>query len=145
MVSVEYSEAAVEVLDILKHMESKYLTCIPVKVLDFLEENKSKTYVSNLDYTKSIEELNLKSKTQAILGLIYLKYWANDEEKIEFQHKLEENEEIFKQEMKEKYNKDNLFKNEEKDEIKEEVALKTIEKQNLVQKIINKIKTIFRR
>ena len=82
MISVAYSEAAVEVLDILKHTKEEDVNKIPKKFIEFLESNKSKTYISKLDHTKTIKEMDLKPKTHALLGLIYLKYWANEEEKV---------------------------------------------------------------
>lgn len=150
MVSVAYSEAAVEVLDILEHTKKEDVNKIPKKFIEFLENNKSKTYISNLDHTKTIKEMNLKPKTQALLGLIYLKYWANEEEKIEFRKKAQANEINYQKELNEKYNPNNLFKNKnavniEKNETIQQTSLVEIKKETIMQKIISKIKEIFRR
>ena len=145
MVSIAYQESAVEVLDILNHMDAEYVNKVPKKIIEFLQENSSKTYVSNLDHTKTIKDMELKPKTQAILGLLYMKYWANEEERISFENKLDENERKHRQEIEEKYNPDNLFKKEEikvetKEEQKEEMQVKPVEKQTFIQKILSKIK-----
>lgn len=149
MVSVAYSEAAVEVLDILKHTRKEDVNKIPKKFIEFLENNKSKTYITNLDHTKTIKEMELKPKTQALLGLIYLKYWANEEEKLEFRKKARENEVNYQKELNEKYNPDNLFKNKEKiivsDDNKTNMTLQKVKKETFIQRIIQKIKEIFRR
>lgn len=150
MVSVAYSEAVVEVLDILEHTKKEDVNKIPKKFIEFLENNKSKTYISNLDHTKTIKEMNLKPKTQALLGLIYLKYWANEEEKIEFRKKAQANESNYQKELNEKYNPNNLFKNKnavniEKNETIQQTSLVEIKKETIMQKIISKIKEIFRR
>lgn len=150
MVSVAYSEAAVEVLDILEHTKKEDVNKIPKKFIEFLENNKSKTYISNLDHTKTIKEMNLKPKTQALLGLIYLKYWANEEEKIEFRKKAQVNEFNYQKELNEKYNPDNLFKNKnavniEKNETIQQSSLVEIKKETIMQKIINKIKEMFKK
>ena len=149
MVSVAYSEAAVEVLDILKHTRKEDVNKIPKKFIEFLENNKSKTYIANLDNTKTIKEMELKPKTQALLGLIYLKYWANEEEKLEFRKKARENEFNYQKELNEKYNPDNLFKNKEKiivsDDNKTNMTLQKVKKETFIQRIIQKIKEIFRR
>lgn len=148
MVSVAYSEAAVEVLDILKHTREEDVNKIPRKFIEFLENNKSETYIADLDHTKAIKEMDLKPKTQALLGLIYLKYWADEEGKRAFKKKAKENEIKYQEELREKYNTDNLFKNKKeiiKDEnIKEEMVLQTIQHETFIQRIINKIKGIFR-
>lgn len=150
MVSVAYSEAAVEVLDILEHTKKEDVNKIPKKFIEFLENNKSKTYISNLDHTKTIKEMNLKPKTQALLGLIYLKYWANEEEKIEFRKKAQVNEFNYQKELNEKYNTNNLFKNKnqvniEKNGTTQQTSLVEIKKETIMQKIINKIKEMFKK
>ena len=150
MVSIAYSEAAVEVLDILEHTKKEDVNKIPKKFIEFLEKNKSKTYISNLDHTKTIKEMNLKPKTQALLGLIYLKYWANEEEKIEFRKKAQVNEFNYQKELNEKYNPDNLFKNKnavniEKNETIQQTSLVEIKKETIMQKIISKIKEMFKK
>ena len=147
MVSVEYSEAAVEVLDVLRHTRESDVEKIPKKFIKFLEENSSKTYEPNLDHSKSIKEMGLKQKTQDILGVIYLKYWADEQGKIEFEAKIKENEKKYQQELKEKYNTDNLFKIKNKEDFVqvEEKQLQVVQKETFIQKIINRIKNIFRR
>lgn len=149
MVSVAYSEAAVEVLDVLKHTREEDVNKIPRKFIEFLENNKSETYIADLDHTKTIKEMELKPKTQALLGLIYLKYWADEEGKRTFKKKAKENEIKYQEELREKYNTDNLFKNKKEiiknENIKQEMSLQTVRHETFIQKIINKIKGIFRR
>ena len=147
MVSAEYSEAAVEVLDILKHTSEEDVEKIPKKFLEFLESNKSKTYIPKLDHTKTIKEMNLKPKTEALLGLIYLKYWANDEEKIAFKNRAKENEIKYQEGLREKYHTDNLFKKEiiRNENIQQKMSLQTVEHETFIRRIINKIKGMLRR
>lgn len=152
MVSTSYSEAATEVLAILDNTETEAVNKISKKFLKFLKENSSKTYKPEFDTTKPIKELKLKPKTEALLGVIYLNYWANEEEKIAFKNKAKENEIKYQEELREKYNPDNMFrknttvieKQQENTQV-QETALTEIKKDTLIQKIINKIKEIFRR
>ena len=140
-----YSEAAVEVLDILDHTREEDVERIPKKFVNFLKEQSSKTYKSTLDHSKTIKEMNLKPKTQALLGIIYLNYWADEEGKKAFKTKIKENEKQYQQELSEKYNVDNLFKKSENN-IQETTQLPVVVKEEtFIQKIINKIKHIFRR
>lgn len=152
MVSLAYKEAATEVLVILNNTEIEAVNKIPKKFINFLEENSLKTYKPNFDISKPIKELELKPKTEAILGMIYLKWWANEEEKELFKNKAKENEIKYQKELREKYNTDNMFnKNktivkEKQENIKEqEIALTKIKKDKLLQRIINKIKSTFMR
>lgn len=150
MVSVAYSEAAVEVLDILKHTRKEDVEKIPKEFIKFLKENASKTYNINLDHTKKIAEMNLKPKTQAILGVLFLKYLGNQEEKEAFRKRIEKNEENYQKEIQEKYNIENVFKKRQavikEKTIEEKVELPVvIQKGSFIQKIINIIKGIFKK
>lgn len=142
---ITYSEAAVEVLEILEHTRKEDVDKISKKFLDFLKEHSSRTYKSNLDHTKTIKEMNLNPKTEALLGIIYLKYWADEQEKIKFLNECKERENIYQEQLEEKYSVENLFakKNENKNEITELPIV--IEKENIIQRIIKKIIGIFRR
>ena len=147
MVSVEYSEGITETLDILNHMSVSDVSKISKKFMDFLERNKSKDYVPNLDYSKKLYEMNLKEKTKAILATIYLNYWCNDEQKIEYKKILKENEEKYQKELREKYSTDNIFKrnniqSKEESVIQDNVSIMEY-KESVFKKIINKIKKIF--
>lgn len=72
MSTQEYSEAAVEVLDILDHTNKKDVQKIPSSFIKFLVNIASTSYKVNFDHLKSMEELRLSDKTQEILGYIYI-------------------------------------------------------------------------
>lgn len=148
MIDVAYSEAATEVLTILEHTEIEEVNKIPKNFIKFLKENSSKTYKPDFDFSKPINELNLKQKTQSILAIIYLKYWANEEEKKAFKKRINENEEKYQQELKKQYSTDNLFKTkkgiiENFENQTQKNLLPEVKKENFIQKIINKMKKIF--
>lgn len=150
MVRTPYSEAATEVLAILNNTDKEAVNKIPKKFIEFLKENSSKTYKPNFDKSKTIKELNLKPKTQALLGLIYLKCWANEQQRAEFTKGTLENEKVYQQELTEKYSTDNLFKNRVTSKLENEtkaqqISLIKVKENNFIQRIINKIKSIFRR
>ena len=143
MVSIEYSEAAVEVLEILNELEDKEFNKIPTRVINFFEECKSKTYNPKIDYTAEVESLNLKEKTREILAGIYLDYLCPEIDKEEYVKKIRINNYKHEEELKKKYDVDNIFKN-RKDDFEEQQALKIIEKESIFSKIIKKIKSFFR-
>ena len=105
MVSVEYSEAIVEVLEILQYSDDNIMEKIPKKLIEFWQKNKSATYRPNLDHSKSINEMNLKKKTKSIISMI-----CDDEEKNNINLILKDNEEKYQQELIEKYNSKIKFK-----------------------------------
>ena len=56
MLNQKYAEASVEVLDILNHMNENEVSKVSKKFISFLKENASKKYISNLDYSKKLNE-----------------------------------------------------------------------------------------
>ena len=110
MVSAEYSEAISEVLDILHNSDDNIVKRIPQKLIEFWEKNKSLTYIPNLDHNKTIDEMNLKDKTRDIITMIYLEYICDTDEKNDMKKILIENEEKYQEELRNKYNPDNIFK-----------------------------------
>ncbi len=147
MISVEYSEAIVEVLDILNHSDDNIIEKIPKKLIEFWKRNKSTTYKPNLDHSKSINEMELKKKTKSIITMIYLNYLCDDTEKSNIKLILKDNEEKYQQELREKYNPDNILKNKKEDKaIKEETqSLVEYKERTFIQKVFDKIKSIFKR
>lgn len=111
MVSVKLSEGISETLDILNHMDKSYIDRIPKKFKEFLEKNKSDSYIPNLDHSKKINEMNLKEKTKNILAILYINYWCDSEQKLKYANLLKRNEEKYLEESRKKYDPDNLFKN----------------------------------
>ena len=150
MVSDEYSEAITETLDILKHTRKEDVDKISSKFMDFLNANASKTYKPELDHTKKIKDMQLKRKTKAILAIIYKKFWCNSEKQEQFNRVLKENEIKRENELREKYNPDDIFKNRNKIELQEEeqsekTRMIIVQQEKWYQKIFNLIKNLFHR
>ena len=147
MSSLEFSEGVTETLDILNHMDKSYIDKIPKKFKDFLEKNKSDSYIPNLDHSKKIKEMNLKEKTKDILATIYMNYWCDAEQKENYIKTLKQNEEKYQEELKEKYNPDNIFKNktqktiQQEQPVQEDVDLVEV-KESFFTKFIKKLKGI---
>lgn len=96
MGNVEFSEGISETLDILNHLDKVYTDKIPEKFKNFLDKNKSSSYIPKLDHSKKINEMNLKESTKDILTTIYIKYWATAEERSKYTKLLIENEKNIK-------------------------------------------------
>ncbi|MBR3697416.1 MAG: hypothetical protein IKM97_04030 [Clostridia bacterium] len=114
MLSNEYREAIVEVLDILDHTRKEDVDKISPKFIEFLRANASKTYKPQLDHSKKISDMRLMHKTRVILAIIYRKYWCDDNQRNEFDRILMENEINYQKKLREKYNPDTVFKNKKK-------------------------------
>ena len=145
MVSVEYSIAISEVLDILKNTNEKDVNKISPEFMSFLKDNASKEYISKFDYTNSIESLELSEKAIGILSVINSKFWCTPEQKEDFDIILNNNENKYQSELREKYNPDNLFKNKVSQIETVENSVDMVEyKESIFKRFINKIKSIFK-
>ena len=146
MVSEEYSEAVVEVLDILEHTRKTDVEKIPKKLLDFFEGVKSSTYISKIDHSKKLNTQDLKPKTRAIISMLYRNYWCPPEEKEQFENIMKQNYEKEQEALREKYNPNNIFK-EKKEVVIEETSTTemTIYKESIFKRFINKIRKIFKK
>ena len=136
-----------EVYQVLNILGNEYIRKLPKSLYNMLEEKRDTTY--NPKYTDEIafDMQNIKKESLNILALLHFNYWCNSyEEKLELQNILEENEKIHKENLREKYNPENIFKNKKNVYTKEAVEnnMAVIEyKENIFRRVINKIKNIF--
>lgn len=126
MVTKELAEASAEINEILKYLPKEEVEKIPSKLREFFKEISSKDYVTNINPNIPLDKQQIKEKTKDIIALIYRNYWCSEEERKELDQKLIENDKKFEEELREKYNPDNIFKNnvtttkKEESEVKEE-------------------------
>ena len=146
MLNQRYAEASVEVLDILEHMNANDLARVSKKFINFLKENASKEYKCNLDYSKKVNDMELKQETRGLLALMYEKYWCPEEKKQELRKKFFENEQKYQEDLREKYNPDNIFNKKQENIIEpENNQTQLIEyKESTFRKILNKIRAFFK-
>lgn len=147
MLNQKYAEASVEVLDILNHMNEKEKTKVSKTFINFLEQNASKDYVSQLDYSKKLNNMELKEETRGLLTIMYKNYWCPEDEKENLQKILLENDKKYQEELKESYSLNDIFNKPEN-----EIEITNTETQNIsvvpykesfINKIVNKIKVFF--
>ena len=150
MREIEYSEAAVEVLDILNHTNKEDVAKIPQSFIKFLTNISSKSYKVKFNHEQPINGLNLKKQTRELLGFIYITWWCDKEEREKYKKLIHESN-IKNEEIKEKYNVNDIFKNKkEKQEhkiIQNENVMKTsiaeYKKENIFKRVLNKILSFF--
>ena len=143
--SLAYSE----VCTILNMLEDEYKERVPKNVINFFEEERNKEYNPIINVNIPLEKQNLRRKTIVLLAILNLNYWCDsEEEKQEILDSFSKNEELKRlkeKELTENYNINNLFNKIENTENKTEVSLIEYKEQNFIQKIISKIKSLFRR
>lgn len=139
-----------QLITILNNMEPEYKEKIPKKLMKLFEENSAKDYEFHLDLTRPLQEQELNSKTLALLAMLNLNYWCEtEEEKQELIKHYTENERKYQEELRKKYNTDNIFQknnreNKQEKTTEEQVAL-VEHKESIIRRLINKIKSIFHR
>lgn len=154
MVTKEFAEASAEINEILKYMPKEEVEKIPSKLKEFFKEVASKDYVTNINPDLPLDKQQIKEKTKDIIALIYRNYWCTEEERKELDQKLIENDRKFEEELREKYNPDNIFKNnvtttkKEEPEIKEEKIEQSLvvqETEKWYQRFLDMVKRWFKK
>lgn len=131
-----YSIAISETLHYLKGINQDDINKIPNNFMLFLKENASNSYSCNFDYNKPLKELNLTNEAKGLIAMICLNYWyETEEQKIKFRNYLNVNEQAYQEELKRKYNVDDIFKKKDISN-NEDIGFESIN--NLAFKIKNK-------
>lgn len=112
VISNEYRKSVTEVIYILKYLPEHTVSKIPIKFMDFLNEHSISDYKPNFDFSQGLDKVMLSNKTKALLAMIYRNYICTEEERAEYDKILCKNEEIYQNNLREKYNPDNIFKKE---------------------------------
>ena len=148
--SINTRQAYSEVDEFLGLVTEEEKNQIPKKLRDFFREERDINYHKKINPNIPIKEQNLKEETLAIIALLMIQYWYKDESKKQKLLKvLDENERKYQEELREKYNPDNIFKNKndnntfdeavpENEEISVEMQIVEY-KEPIFKRIVNKI------
>lgn len=126
---------------------------IPLKLRKLINDERLKDYNPQYSFEKPIDEQEISDEALAMIALLHINYWCNDnEEKERINNILKNNEDKYQAELREKYNLDNLFKkqkseilNLENNTITEETAIIEYKEKNFLKKIFDKIKHLFKK
>lgn len=146
-------EAFAEVNEIIKLMPLELVKKIPSKFCEMIVEEKDNNYIP--DIKEPIEKCKLKNETIIILGLIYRDFLCSPDERKKLQEKdareLQEVQKAVEEEIRERYNPDDIFKKrnqnniEESNNKEENTSMIVIQEEKWYQKIFNLIKGLFRK
>ena len=78
---IELSNRFSEVYEILRYLSKDNFNKIPKEIIEYINENRNKEYVWNIDKKKKLYEQNLDENTIAILAYINMEYLVNKEQK----------------------------------------------------------------
>lgn len=136
-----------ELSEILKMMEPKEVNKIPKKLLEVIEKEKSNTYIPNYSSRIELNSQNIKKETLAMLALLYINYWCEDEnEKKEYLKLIEENEQKYRQQIREKTDIKYITRTQkiEKNNVPEQ-ELAVVKNKSFIKNVIEKIKSFLKK
>ena len=141
-ISINTREAYAEVDNFIECLDSYDKNKVPESIRKYFKKEKSKNYNKIIDVNQPIKNQNLKDETLAIIAMLNLKYWCDDEEeKKRLMTIYSENEKKYQNELKEKYDIEKIFeeRNNKKLENYQEKNLSKIKKESFWDKLKNTI------
>ena len=114
--NIETRQAYSEVNKFLELIGEEMSNKIPVKLRKFFEREMDKNYIPTINTNIPIKEQNLKIKKIAIIASLNLQYWCKEDKKQELLEKYSNNEKKYQEDLREKYNPDDIFKTEKNNE-----------------------------
>ena len=142
--NIRTKEIYSEVYQVLNLLGNEYIDKLPKSLFNMLREKRNINYEPKYTEDLPLNKQNIKKETLSIIALLHLNYWCeNENEKNELKQIFKNNEDNYQNELREKYNPDNIFKKHIQENIvKNEVSLVEY-KETIFKRLINKIKSIF--
>lgn len=151
MENVEYAIAYKEVFEILKYIPNADYNKIPKEKIELYKTMQDKNYNFKYDPSKTLDEQNVSKRAKAIIGLLFRDYWATDIQREKILAKQKYERQRIEEEKAQNYQYEDLFKK-NRTEIQQTEVKADVENVSLVEykesvftKILNKIKSIFKR
>lgn len=147
-ISVATRQAYTEIDNFIELLDEYNKNKIPQKLREYFKKEKDGEYIKNINPNQPIKEQNLKEETLALIAMLNLQYWCEDEnEKQRLKAIYAENERKYQEELREKYNPDNLFKNKQRvvEEKIEETAMVEYKEDTIWTKIKRFLKGLFKK
>lgn len=110
-ISINTRNAYAEVDNFIECLDSYDKNKVPDDIREYFKREKNKNYNKMIDINQPIKNQNLMDETLAIIAMLNLKYWCDDEE--EKKRLIDiylENERKIRDELKEKYDIERVFK-----------------------------------
>lgn len=112
VITLDDIKAYAEVDYIINHMNKKYRDMLPEKLKKFFSDYKDYTYEVKINPYVPLEQQGLKKYALEIIALLHLRYWCEDESrKKELYEIMLNNQEKLENQIREKYDIDNIFSN----------------------------------
>lgn len=150
MLSVNTRQAYTEIDNFIELLDEYNRNKVPKKLREYFKKEKDNTYTKTINPNIPIKEQNLKEETLALIAMLNLQYWCEDEEEKRRLRKIYSDNEIKHQEkLRKMYNPEDVFKTKQKQEqIENEISAREIQKNVAMieykkETLIDKIKKFF--
>jgi len=140
VLSLEDRQSFSDISIIIKMMSPYMQSRISDKFIQFIEENKDKSYQSLIDNTLPLESQELSPNTKTVLALIYRDYLCSEDERQNFILKQFEKQKRIEEEKKAKYEIN--FKNNQNTN-QDLTSIIEYKKINIFTKLLNALKKFF--
>jgi hypothetical protein len=148
MLSNNRRQAYTEIVNFIELLDEYNRNKIPKKLMEFFKVEKDNNYTKVIDPNVPIKEQNLKKETLALIAMLNLQYWCEDEKEKQRLKKIYANNEIkYQEELRDKYNPDDLFKTKQKTietNHSQQTAMIEYKELSIFQRIKEFIKNIFK-
>ena len=142
--NIEYIQANTEIKCLLKYFPINYIKKLPTKLLEMIYRNSDEKYNIDVDLNKDLRSQNISKKTKDMLAVLTYNYWSDETEKKDIIERLNENENNYQENLREKYNPDSIFKNKVRKTEAVENSIAMVEyKESIFTKIKNWLKRFF--
>lgn len=103
-----FAKACTEVLEILKCLPQDEYEKIPEYEIELLESQTDQSYKFNIDKSLQLQEINISKRANAIIVILWEKYFASHNEKEKLYFILQQNYQREEERKKEQYNYNNI-------------------------------------
>ena len=138
-------QAFSEVKCILDFLPIHYTEKLQKKLLNIINSLYDEKFKIKINPNIELKKQNFTEDTKNIIAVLKYNYWCkNDEEKENLARMFKENEDKYQEDLREKYNPDNIFKNRKNEDTESNNLPVVIKKENLFIRALNFIKDFFR-
>ena len=104
-----YSKSYTQILEIIKYLPKEEYQMIPKSEIEFFENNKDVNYSFSFNPAISFKEQDISKETYSLIVLLFINFFASDIQKQKIDNILIRNEEKYQEELRKKYNPDDIF------------------------------------
>ena len=132
-----------EICAVLETLGSEYINKIPTKIYQYIVSQKDNNVRIYYDVNRPINGQEISDEALMFISYLNLQYWCSAEDKQELLKIYKQNDDRIEQELREKYNVDNLFKNRQNNyqqpQETTETQLVEYKSKSFIKKIMEKI------